>query len=121
MTFNEIREEILAAQESEAKRVAERQKRMDGYLDYTASIIESHMSFDASNKSVFVYISREEMTREYWDTFESNGILINTRLPGVLNRKMNGAKVAFNTLDYGKKESEEDAYIFFAFTVELDN
>ena len=120
LNFNEIKGALQDAEMEEAKKVAERQKRMDDYLNYTASIIEGRMSLDASNKSVFAYIPREDVPVEYWDRFESNGILINTRLPGVLSRKMNGAKVKFNTLDYGKRESKEGPYIFFAFTVELD-
>jgi len=121
MKFNEIKGALQDAEMEEAKKVAEKAMMAEKFLDYTANIIEDNMDLDVAAKRVSAYIPREEMTREYWDTFESNGILINTRLPGVLNRKMNGAKVAFNTLDYGKKESEEDAYIFFTFSVELDN
>ena len=119
LNFNTIRETLVAAQESEAKRVAEKakmaEKAVETLLDYTCQLIEDNMDLDTENQTVFASIDREKLTPEYWEKFEHYGLTFKTKLPQALNERLDGVEVSFNTLSYDKVED----YVFFKFGIEL--
>ena len=108
----------LRLEAAEAEKAERAEKVIEDYLDYTCGIIEKNMRLDVCTKSVYADIAREAVPEDFWERFESNEHLFKTRLPGALSDRMEGVKVVFNSLSYGK---EEDKYIFFEFDVVLDD
>ena len=122
LNFSTIKEQIIAAQESEAAKAAEKKEKAEkatkALLDYVCDKIEENMSLDTETQRIFAGINRAELSDDFWNRFEYNGLLFKTRLPEALNERLgDGVEVAFNTLSYDKVE--EDEYIIFKFAIEL--
>lgn len=120
MKFNDIAAKITA--DKEAKRAANfaASLAIREMMEDTCELIESNMTFDPDTLKVSANILKSDVPQKFWESFESNGIAFETRLPEVLNKRMRRdcIKVVCGSLHYGRVETEEDAYIWFSFHVE---